>query len=248
MFFVAAFRDSGHQSASGEAGFTQRAFGGEPDYFALVQSMPAANRDFNNAMALDLGVPEPWFRWFPVEERLLAGLDDASAPPLVDVAAGKDHDIQAFHEAFPGRGRPVLQDMAHAIDGIGGPAALDAAVVRQTHDFFGAQPVRGARAYCLRRILHDWPDGCCLRILKELRGAMRPGYSKLLIHETILPDSGATRAQCEFDLTMMVVNGGLERSERQWTELLAEAGFEVVRFWQKYPDSEGIIEAMISSP
>lgn len=56
----------------------------------------------------------------------------------------------------------------------------------------------------------------------------------------------ATWAQCEFDMTMMVVNGGLERSERQWAELLAEAGFEVVQFWQKYPDSEGIIEAIIS--
>ena len=91
----------------------------------------------------------------------------------------------------------IAQDMTHAIGSIGGgPAAppLDAAIVRQTHDFF-AQPVRGARAYFLRRVLHDWPDSCCLRILKEL---------------------------------------------------LAKAGFEVVQFWQKYPDSEGIIEAMIS--
>ncbi|KAJ4145057.1 hypothetical protein LMH87_003918 [Akanthomyces muscarius] len=243
-----ALRDNGHRSP-GEAGFTRRAFGGALDYFGLVQSMPATNRDFNDAMTLDTGAPEPWFRWFPVEERLLAGLAQDDAPLLVDVAGGRGHDVQAFQEAFPGRGRLVLQDMAHAIGSIGGgPVAppLDAAIVRQTHDFFTAQPVRGARAYFLRRVLHDWPDSCCLRILKELRGAMRPGYSKLLIHEAILPDSGATRAQCEFDMTMMVVNGGLERSERQWAELLAEAGFEVVQFWQKYPDSEGIIEAIIS--
>lgn len=234
-------------------GFLPRAFGTAAtlDLYGTLQTMPALHNDFNEAMGLGVGPPEPWFRSFAVEKELFAGLDDdnasTSAPLLVDVAGGKGHDIQAFHEAFPGRGQLVLQDKAQVIGSIG-PAALDSSIVVQKHDFFTRQPVRGARAYFLRRTLHNWPDSHCVRILTELRSAMRPGYSKLLIHEAILPDSGATRTQCEFDMVMMAVNGGLERSKSQWTALLMEAGFEVVKFWGKYADSEGIIEAVVSPP
>jgi hypothetical protein len=62
----------------------------------------------------------------------------------------------------------------------------------------------GARAYFLHHILHDWSDKYCLQILKQLRDAMTPGYSKLIIHELVLPDVGATELQARFDLTMMV--------------------------------------------
>lgn len=42
---------------------------------------------------------------------------------------------------------------------------------------------------------------------------MAPGYSKLLIHELILPDTGAAEIQARFDLVMMTFNGGMERSK-----------------------------------
>ncbi|KAG6354382.1 hypothetical protein INS49_004399 [Diaporthe citri] len=39
--------------------------------------------------------------------------------------------------------------------GVGGK---DSRVELQVHDFFTPQPVKGARAYFTRSVLHDWPD------------------------------------------------------------------------------------------
>ncbi|KAM3449415.1 hypothetical protein MY3296_006960 [Beauveria thailandica] len=227
--------------------------------YDVLQSMPALHRDFDEAMAVGTGQPAPWFRLFPAEQHLLADLSSsscsssssASSSPcalLVDVAGGKGHDLQAFHEAFPSSGRAgalVLQDLPPVIDSIK-PGTLDPAIVTQKHDFFTKQPVRGARAYFLRRVLHQWPDDHCLRILKELRDAMRPGHSKLLIYEAILPDAGAARAMCELDMCVMTFSGGMERSKSQWIALLSKAGFEVVKFWQTNADADGIVEAVVS--
>ena len=73
---------------------------------------------------------------------------------------------------------------------------------------------------------------------------MTPGYSKLLIHELILPDTGAAEIQARFDLVMMTFNGGMERSKAQWSKLLEDAGFVNVKLWE-HGDADGIIEAEV---
>lgn len=238
-------RENGYKAAEDPGkGFVQHAFDTKLDTFGFLKSMPALHRDFDEAMRGCIGVPEPWFKWYPVKEQLLTGLDNA-APLLVDMGGGKGHELQAFCNAWQVQdGQLVLQDMDEVIDSIG-TVDLNPAITKQKHDFFTSQPVQGARAYFLRHILHDWSDDYCCRILRELHGAMRPGYSKLLIHELVLPDEGATRTQCELDMLMMAFNSGLERSKSQWMKLLSEAGFEVVNVWQEYPEYDGIIEAMV---
>lgn len=55
----------------------------------------------------------------------------------------------------------------------------------QVHDFFTPQPIKGARAYFMRSVLHDWPDEQCRKILGHLKDAMDPGYSKILISDCV---------------------------------------------------------------
>jgi hypothetical protein len=74
---------------------------------------------------------------------------------------------------------------------------------------------------------------------------MTPGYSKLLIHELILPNTGATEIQARFDLVMMTLNGGSERSRTQWMKLLKEAGFCNIKLYEQL-DHDGIIEAEVA--
>ena len=76
---------------------------------------------------------------------------------------------------------------------------------------------------------------------------MVPGYSKLLIHELILPNTGAVEIQARFDLVMMTFNGGMERSRTQWTKLLMDAGFCNVEI-HEHLDHDGIIEAEVPFP
>ncbi len=80
---------------------------------------------------------------------------------------------------------------------------------------------------------------------------MKPGYSKLILNEIVLPDKGAPLQMTLWDMQMMVVLGGRERSERAWRELLNSVGLKIVGIWQPPAASgggsggEGIIEAVL---
>jgi hypothetical protein len=99
--------------------------------------------------------------------------------------------------------------------------------------------------YFLQYILHNWSDKYCLMILKHIRDAMTPGYSKLIIHDIVLPAVGASEVQARFDLVMMAINSGMERSARDFTVLLETAGFKVTETWS-WPDKNGIVEAEVA--
>lgn len=73
---------------------------------------------------------------------------------------------------------------------------------------------------------------------------MRPGYSKLLLFEWILPDVGTPLYPALLDINMLAVLSGMERTETQWKELLDSVGLEIVRFWRVDTETEGLIEAI----
>jgi hypothetical protein len=74
---------------------------------------------------------------------------------------------------------------------------------------------------------------------------MTKGYSKLFINDIILPDVNCSLFQAGFDINMVAMHAGIERSRAQWTTLLEKAGFEVLRFWLPPGDGEGIVEAVL---
>lgn len=74
---------------------------------------------------------------------------------------------------------------------------------------------------------------------------MTKGYSKLFINDIILPDTNCSLLQAGFDINMMAIHAGIERSRDQWSMLLAKAGFEVLQFWLPPGDGEGIVEAAL---
>ncbi len=80
----------------------------------------------------------------------------------------------------------------------------------------------------LKSILHNWDDEHCVAILKNCRGAMRPG-SKLLVVERLVPEGNEPSEAKLFDVNMLVVLGGLERTKMEYRILLDQGGFDVVR-------------------
>ncbi|KAJ0130772.1 hypothetical protein HZ326_26128 [Fusarium oxysporum f. sp. albedinis] len=46
--------------------------------------------------------------------------------------------------------------------------------------------LKGARAYFMQNILHDWEDKQASQILKYIPDAMEPGYSIVLVHQSII--------------------------------------------------------------
>ncbi len=97
-------------------------------------------------------------------------------------------------------------------------------------DFFQSVPA-GADCYLLKYIVHDWDDADCLEILRNVRAATAKAV--VLIVERIVPQQiGRAREHATVicgDINMMVATGGVERTEREYRELLESAGFELAR-------------------
>lgn len=73
---------------------------------------------------------------------------------------------------------------------------------------------------------------------------MEPGYSKIILYESILPDGGCSLLQAGMDIYMMGMHAGMERTRTQWTRLLDGEGFRIVKFWMPPGgEGEGIVEA-----
>lgn len=129
-----------------------------------------------------------WFELYPVQERLVDGLRaEGAASALVDVGGGTGQVLEAFRAAVPQyTGRLVLQELPEVVAVASATAfGRDPRFELQTHDFFTEQPVKGARAYFMRSILHDWPDYKCRIILRHLKDAMEPGYSRILVNDVV---------------------------------------------------------------
>ena len=95
-------------------------------------------------------------------------------------------------------------------------------------DFFEAVP-GGGDAYVMSRILHDWDDDRDLVILRNCHRAMAE-QGKLLVVETVLPPGNEPSLAKFADLTMLVIRvGARERTEAEYGDLLAHAGFKLAR-------------------
>ncbi|OAK96355.1 S-adenosyl-L-methionine-dependent methyltransferase [Phaeosphaeriaceae sp. SRC1lsM3a] len=200
-------------------------------------------------MGSTMGAREYWYDWYDVRGRLLTDLYTSKGSTLlVDIGCGKGHDLAAFDAVFGAIGESsgadlILQDLPQVLDSIE-DGELSSRIKKMPHNLFHDQPVKGARGYFLHHVLHDWSDKYCHQILKAIRSAISPGYSKLLIHQLILPDFGANEMQARYDLVLMTHNSGMERSRTQWSKLLEDAGFINVKFFGHF-DHNGFIEAEV---
>lgn len=73
---------------------------------------------------------------------------------------------------------------------------------------------------------------------------MKAGYSRLLIHEIVMPERNATPWEVMMDVLMMAGYSTLERSEHQWRTLIASAGLSINRIYSNPLSAECIIEIM----
>ncbi|KAG4963931.1 hypothetical protein JHK82_040604 [Glycine max] len=80
-------------------------------------------------------------------------------------------------------------------------------------------------------ILHDWNDKECVDILKKCKEAItRKGKEgKVIIIDMVVEDEKrddeSVETQLFFDMQMMVLVTGKERSKKEWTKLISSAGY-----------------------
>lgn len=224
------FENNGYKNPEDafEAPF-QFAFNTKQHYFDWLQTQPEAQSAFNSVMTFSQQLRgKDWFEIYPVAEKLNSSSDRAL---LVDIGGGVGHDVIAFKKRFPDMaGELVVQDLPQVIQSIDG--ALPDGIVAIGHNMFEPQPIRGAKAYYLRTVLHDWPDKQALDVLARIREVMAED-SVLLINEHTAPESlEVPVVPVTLDIQMMEVFSSLERTEEQWVSLLERAQFKVAKVWK----------------
>lgn len=93
-------------------------------------------------------------------------------------------------------------------------------------DFFVSVPE--SDAYIMSMILHDWSDENSLKILQTIHKAAPEG-ARLLVVDCVVPKDNSVSMSKLMDVHMMVIPGGKERTEEEFSELFAKAGFRLTR-------------------
>jgi len=165
-----------------------------------------------------------------------------AGPLLVDVGGNLGKDLDEFRSRHPGyEDQLFLQDIPNIIS----KASCHPRIQRMPHDFFKTQPVKDARAYYLHSILHDWNNSDALEIIRNIASAMKPGYSKLLVNDIMLPPCRPSRLATAVDMQVMIMVAGRERTEDMFRGLLEMAGLKVVQVWRHPSSVTSIIESIV---
>lgn len=164
-----------------------------------------------------------------VNEAIMSRYDFSSFNKVIDVGGGHGGLITSILKQNP-QAKGVLFDAGVVIEGA--RPRLEAAGVADrceavAGDFFKAVPA-GGDAYVMKWIIHDWEDEKAIRILKNCRTHMQPN-GRLIIVDCVVPENDEPDFSKTFDLNMLVMTGGKERTAAEFEQLLAAAGFKLLR-------------------
>lgn len=159
---------------------------------------------------------------------------------LVDVGGGQGQSIRQILAAYPhlDPSKFMLQDLEGPIAFCAQSKILPDTTSKIVHDFFTPQPVAaaGAKAYLLRRIIHDWADDRCVTILKNIAAAMAKDsvvlVADVVVSEHITEQDLPIIAQ---DWIVMSITGK-ERTAKGFGELFEAAGLELVKIHRHSPE------------
>jgi len=203
-----------HSALTGEPGFN-KVFG-QP-VFDYVGTHPDLGPIFDAGMTSIHGYETA---------AMLEAYDFSSIRVLADIGGGNGSLIGAVLNRYPNM-KGILFDLGHVI----GRARqnLEAYGNRCSvieGNFFDSIPA-GADAYLFRHIIHDWTDEQSNQILSHCRNVI-PSEGRLLLVEAVVPTGNDPSPAKDFDMTMMVIPGGFERTEDEYRSLFDQAGFRLI--------------------
>jgi hypothetical protein len=162
-----------------------------------------------------------------VTESVLAACDFTRFNSVVDVGGGNGAFLGKLLEQNPGL-TGLLFDQPDVVSRAK-EVLVDAGVADRCEvrggTFFERVP-QGGDAYVLKTVLHDWDDDCAIAILRACRQAMKRAARLLVIERIIGPPNTDLDAKL-LDLNMLVMNGGLERTQGQFAALFEAGGFRL---------------------
>lgn len=186
--------------------------------FEYLQDNPAIGRMFDEAMT-----------GFVTENGLavIAAYDFGQFKTMVDVGGGVGTFMTALLKAQASLSGTVF-DLPAVIASAKKNVATQGLASRcdcVAGNFFESVP-EGGQAYVAVSIIHDWDDDNSLAILRNIRKVI-PANGKLLLVEMVVPEGDTPSYSKLLDVNMLVLTGGKERTEAEYRELGARAGFRL---------------------
>jgi hypothetical protein len=154
---------------------------------------------------------------------ILEAYDFSSFRVIADVGGGHGHLIQAIVAATP-TVKGVLFDQPQVVEEADVMASDRLQIVGG--DFFH-DSLPEADAYILMEVIHDWDDDASGKILAGVRRAARRD-AKLLLIELLLANDPTPNWPTTLDIVMLTI-GGRQRTLREYSDLVRDAGFAMTR-------------------
>lgn len=210
--FYAGWGRLTHTVRTGENAFEHLHGAAMYPYFGRT---PQTSARFDRAMAASSAFFDP-----------IPGLYDfGRAHTVVDIAGGNGALLARVLRAHPHL-RGVLFDTAQVVDSARREwpdPDLSARTDFEFGDYYDKVPA-GGDVYLLSRVLHGRDDERCFQVLRHIRAAL-PAEGALLIVERVIPEDGSPSLATWFDVHMLAIAGGRERTTAEYRGLLTEAGF-----------------------
>jgi hypothetical protein len=189
-------------------------------FFAHLATDPEAARLFDTGMA---GYSES--ENGPVIEALLSADALPAGGTVVDLGGGRGGFLRRLLAARPDLDGVLFDrpDMlaGHLLD----VPELAGRWRTEAGDFFTAVP-QGADVYVIKRVVHDWTDEECVRILTLCREAMAPG-GRVVIVESVLPEPNVPHFARTLDVLMMSLLNGRERDRDDFEKICTASGLRI---------------------
>jgi len=210
--FWSAFGDLKHSLCAGEPAFIKH----HPEgIFGYLAKHSEESRIFNAAMTSkshrDIAA-------------ILPAYDFSQFATIADIAGGRGHFLRAILKSSP-KTQGILFDQPHVVVEVV-PEIVEKLTVVGGNFFTDTMPK--ADAYLLVNIIHDWADAEAVRILSAIRRDMPP-HARVLIVETVIPQTPGPHLSKELDIAMMALPGGMERTQEEYTELASKCGLRLQR-------------------
>jgi hypothetical protein len=172
------------------------------------------------------------------------GYDFSKIVHLCDVGGGRGHLLSSLLATYPHMKGTVL-DLESVTKNkdllVASKFGVEARCSYVGGNMFKEVPA--ADAYMMKMILHDWNDDECIKILSNIHKSS-PENGRLFIAEHLVPGPETPHFSKLFDIHMMCVASGKERTVNEYSSLLKRSDWKYV---QTLNPSSGLISVVEAS-
>jgi len=162
---------------------------------------------------------------------VIEAYDFSGVNRVVDLAGGRGVLIAAILKSYP-HVQGVLTDLPAVVNEA--KVFIESVGLKDRCEIVGGDLFEsipsGGDIYILKSVIQTEPDDGVVAMLKNCRRAMGD-HGRLLVVDLIVPPHGSPSPANVFDVQMMVLGGGLLRTEEEYVALVEKAEFKVNRIF-----------------